>query len=60
MQIIMHELVNIKMESTKILETNLLLGLKKDVCLPFSDRPKISENKGQLFFKIFLFSVLHF
>ena len=28
-----------------------LLGLKKkDVCLPFSDRPKISENRGQLFF----------
>ena len=23
---------------------------RKDVCLPFSDRLKISENKGQLFF----------
>ena len=29
----------------------LKLGLnKKDVCLPFSDRPKIVENKSQLFF----------
>ena len=29
------------------------LGLKKDVCLRFSDRSKISENEGQL-------SILHF
>ena len=34
-----------------------ILGLKnKDVCLPFSEQPKKSENKGQLFF---LFSILH-
>ena len=33
---------------------------KKDVCLPFSDRPKIFENKGQLFFLIFFFYYSHF
>ena len=33
-----------------------LLGLKKDVCLSFSDRLKILENKGRLFsFFFFLF-----
>ena len=31
------------------------IGLKKDVCLPFSDQPKISRKKSQLFFIIFYF-----
>ena len=31
------------------------LGIKKDICLPVSDRPKISENKGRFFFFFFCF-----
>ena len=31
-------------------------GLKKDVCLPFSDWPKILENKGRLLILSFVFS----
>ena len=31
------------------------LGLKKkDICLPFSDRPKILEKKGWLFFSFLI------
>ena len=33
---------------------------KKDVCLPFSDRPKILENKCQLFFFFVLFCFVCF
>ena len=32
---------------------------KKDVCLPFSDQPKILENKGHIFFLILNFAFLN-